>query len=104
MSKDWYELKIEEPIRNLVKILRNNGFNTICSCGHQPKPYVQMETYDPYEVSRLNDLLHENGYKNFTIRLTWKSLDCLHDYGKCLEVEFWVRRSLIKESDIRDVK
>ena len=31
---DWYEI-IEEPIRELVFLLRNNGFNTECSCGHE---------------------------------------------------------------------
>ena len=26
---------LEEPIRELVKVLRNNGINTTCSCGHK---------------------------------------------------------------------
>ncbi len=32
---DWYEENIEEPIRPLVHLLRENGFNTECSCGHE---------------------------------------------------------------------
>ncbi len=37
---DWYE-QIEEPIRPLVKLLRDNGINTTSSCGH--KMYVQAD-------------------------------------------------------------
>ena len=33
MTKEWY-LEIEEPIREFVKVLRDNGINTTCSCGH----------------------------------------------------------------------
>jgi len=102
--EDWYKLKIEEPIRNLVKLLRDNGFNTTCSCGHYPKPYVQMESHSSHEVDRLYDLLIENGYKNFCILLTWNCYDDLNDYKKNLEITFFVRNKLIKESDIRDEK
>jgi len=31
---DWYD-SIEEPIRDVVKLLRDNGFNTMNSCGHE---------------------------------------------------------------------
>lgn len=31
---DFYS-EIEEPIRDIVKYLRDNGINTICSCGHE---------------------------------------------------------------------
>jgi hypothetical protein len=30
---NWYD-NIEEPVRDLVKYLRNEGINTTCSCGH----------------------------------------------------------------------
>lgn len=36
---NWYEENIEESIIPLVKLLRDNGFNTECSCGHEM--YVQ---------------------------------------------------------------
>ncbi len=32
---DWYEERIEEPIRDIVRELRNNGINTTNSCGHE---------------------------------------------------------------------
>jgi len=51
MREEWYEKYIEEPIRPLVKLLRNNGFNTTCSCGHQM--YVEMENYHAEEVEDL---------------------------------------------------
>lgn len=44
---NWYEYKIEEPIRKIVKALRNNGINTVCSCGHSM--WIQCESYDPTE-------------------------------------------------------
>lgn len=45
----FYE-HIEEPIRELVKLLRDNGINTTCSCGHEmsiqadilPSGYLQI--------------------------------------------------------------
>jgi len=52
---DWYEENIEEPIRDVVRLLRDNGFNTQCSCGHEM--YVQCEYTIDYEIKRLYDLL-----------------------------------------------
>jgi hypothetical protein len=43
--KDWYALNIEEPVREVVRALRNRGINTECSCGH--KLYIQFQTLDP---------------------------------------------------------
>ena len=34
MAGDWYS-QIEEPIRGLVKVLRDNGVNTTWSCGQK---------------------------------------------------------------------
>ena len=62
---DWYDEKIEEPLRDIVKLLRNNGFNTECSCGHEM--YVQCQFILDYEFNRLHKLLynylHEKGEK-----------------------------------------
>lgn len=41
---NWYEEKIEEPIRELVKSLRDNGINTEQSCGH--RMFVQCQFLD----------------------------------------------------------
>jgi hypothetical protein len=49
-SNTWYESNIEEPIREIVKNLRNRGINTFCSCGHGM--WIQCETYEEYDDSR----------------------------------------------------
>ena len=62
---------IEEPVRGLVKLLRDNGFNTTSSCGH--KQWVQMEWYIHQDINRLCKLLVGNGYQNFELHLIWPS-------------------------------
>jgi len=37
---EFYE-NIEEPIRDIVRVLRDNGVNTTCSCGHEM--YVEAD-------------------------------------------------------------
>jgi len=70
---NWYNDNIEEPIRDLVKLLRNNGFNTECSCGH--KMYVQCQYILSDEVQRLHNLLYENGYRNYEIDIQVKVIN-----------------------------
>jgi len=53
--KDWYE-NIEEPVRDMVKLLRNNGFNTTCSCGH--KMYIEGDLIEDYKLKEIHDLLY----------------------------------------------
>jgi len=69
---NWYEENIEEPIRDLVKLLRDNGFNTECSCGHET--YVQCQCIPDGVLQRLHNLLFEN-YKNYKIEITLKCID-----------------------------
>ena len=54
----WYEHCIEEPIRDVVKLLRDHGFNTECSCGHGYGMYIQCQYIVDGEIQRLHDLLH----------------------------------------------
>jgi hypothetical protein len=61
----WYEEVIEEPVRDMVRLLRDNGFNTEDSCGH--KMYVQCQYLADGEIKRLHDLLFNNGYRNYRI-------------------------------------
>lgn len=96
---DWYDT-IEEPIRNLVKILRDNGFNTTCSCGHMPNPNVEMEWYEDSELTKLYNLLVENGFKNFTIRAIWSNVG--ENKRRYIILGFHIKEPLAKESDIRD--
>lgn len=55
-SPDWYERKIEEPVRDLVRFLRNNGINTECSCGHDM--YIQCQVFLDGELQELHRLLY----------------------------------------------
>ena len=75
MSKDinWYEEYIEEGIRKEVKLLRDNGFNTECSCGHEM--YVQCQYLIDGEIQRLHNLLFNNGYRNYTINVQVQIID-----------------------------
>lgn len=61
----WYEQNIEKPIRPLVKLLRDYGFNTTCSCGHTMT--VSCDYKPDGEVDRLHGLLFNNGYRNYVI-------------------------------------
>jgi len=45
MSGNWYLINIEEPIRDLVRRLRNEGVNTNCSCGHEM--WIGFDSNDP---------------------------------------------------------
>jgi hypothetical protein len=69
---DWYE-EIEEPIRGLVKLLRENGFNTECSCGHEM--YVQCQCIPDGVLQRLHNLLYNNDYRDYKIDI---SLECIN--------------------------
>jgi hypothetical protein len=62
---NWLENNIEEPIRDTVKLLRDNGFNTECSCGHNMT--VQCNYLADGEIQRLHCLLASNGYRNYSL-------------------------------------
>lgn len=64
---NWYETNIEEEIRPVVKLLRDNGYNTIASCGHDM--FCQCEFYYDVPPLRIFDLLRKAGYQRFDIRL-----------------------------------
>ena len=74
---NWYDQNIEEPVRELVKLLRENGFNTESSCGHEL--YVQCQYSPDGELQRLHDLLFNTGYKQYEITVSIKVIDgCLY--------------------------
>lgn len=92
---DWYEEYIEEPIRPLVKLLRDNGFNTTSSCGHGM--WVEMEFVDDGDLKILQELLRENGYGYFRIIATLEEHKALYYYGRGLRVELLVNEKGEKE-------
>ena len=74
---DWYEEYIEESIRPLVRLLRDNGFNTQCSCGHEM--YVECSCLLDGEIQRLHNLLFNNGHSDYEINVNIKVLNqCLY--------------------------
>jgi len=71
---DWYEENIEEPIRPLVKLLRNEGFNTVASCGHEM--WVDLHLMldgEPYRLHKtLFDWLASQGEEiSYTIEVRY---------------------------------
>lgn len=88
MKNHWYEENIEEPIREIVKLLRDNGFNTECSCGHDMT--VQCQYIRDNRMMELAHLLHchmrEKGQEpDFKVVLTMQTIkghlaDSLHIY------------------------
>ena len=71
----WYEAWIEEPIRFLVILLRENGFNTECSCGHDMHVQCQYPKCDSGELLRLDELLFNAGYRDYLITVEIKRID-----------------------------
>jgi len=63
----WYETCIEKEIRPVVKLLRDNGYNTISSCGHEM--FCQCEFYFNVPPLRIYKLLEAEGYSKFDIRM-----------------------------------
>ena len=76
---NWYDKNIEPKVRKLVRLLRDNGFNTECSCegtkDGKGKPNVQLQYMADGEVQRLHDLLFSNGYMNYVIKVHYKVWD-----------------------------
>lgn len=66
--------RLEKNIKAPVMLLREYGFNTFCSCGCKPSPYIQMECYSDDEITRLYNLLIENGYRKFAIKFYWDTI------------------------------
>lgn len=61
---DFYR-SLEPGIREVVRLLRDHGFNTDCSCEHEM--YVQCELSHAEEVERVYQVLTSHGYDGFRI-------------------------------------
>jgi len=62
---NWYDEFIEEGIRKEVRLLRENGFNTISSSGD--KKVIDCMLHIDGDLQRLHDLLYNNNYKFYII-------------------------------------
>ena len=65
---DWYDENIEEAMRPVVKLLRDNGINTECSCGHEM--YVQCQYRHEGFLRDLDYLLFNAGYRDYVFAIT----------------------------------
>jgi hypothetical protein len=55
-DSNWYVENVEEPVRDIVQLLRNEGFNTESSCGHNME--IQCKYFLDEEINRLHKLLY----------------------------------------------
>ena len=84
----WYERKIEPTVRDVVKLLRDNGINTECSCGHEK--YVQCQCVNEGFIERVDGILFVGGFRNYKIELSLVRedghlRDTMHIYFKDME-------------------
>lgn len=63
---DWYN-RIEPRIREIVRLLRDNGINTECSCEHEK--YVQCQYINDGFIREVDNLLFHAGFRNYSIEL-----------------------------------
>lgn len=63
---DWYE-NIEPGVREIVRLLRDNGINTECSCEHDK--YIQCGYSHEGFMKEVDSLLFCNGFRNYTIEV-----------------------------------
>ncbi len=61
---DWYN-QIEPGIRKQVRLLRDHGFNTTCSCEHDMT--IQVDIHNGEEIQPIWYLLSNAGYRGFKI-------------------------------------
>lgn len=62
---DWYAENIEPEVRDLVKLLRDHGVNTVSSCGHDLE--IQADIYADNELRIIDTMLFNAGYWDYTI-------------------------------------
>lgn len=77
----WYEEMIEPGIRSIVKLLRDNGFNTVSSCEH--KMQVDIDFLPDGEIQRMHNLLYNQGYRDYTLIFKLEVREG-HQYPDCL--------------------
>ena len=64
---DWYKENIEEGISFPVKLLRDNGINTECSCEHEK--YIQCQYINDGHIRHIDNTLFNAGFRNYFIEL-----------------------------------
>jgi len=96
---NWYTENIEEGVRDLVRLLRDNGFNTECSCHHDM--YIQCQYVCNGSLFDLHNLiynyLYERGEKlDYRIEVVMEVKDG-HQYCS-LNIDFSKVRKPVKRN------
>ena len=82
----WYDT-IEKEIRPIVRLLRDNGYNTTGSCGHDR--YVELDIYDFKQVELLWRLLYDKGYRDFIVEASITIPQDGFNLWKCIVKVTW---------------
>lgn len=69
---EWYE-RIEPGVRSLVRMLRDNGFNTTSSCEHDS--YIECDYSPDGQIKELHDLLYNYGLRDYEAVFTVKVVE-----------------------------
>lgn len=86
---------IEEPIRDTVRLLRDNGFNTTGSCGHEM--WIELDLGNTLsEAENIATLLLENDMDDFRIDACIHS-NCGGLFIRRARVQFGVLGSMSRE-------
>lgn len=86
---------IEKPLRHLVRVLNEHNFKTTSSCGHYPRPYIQLEWKTDNLFAELRYFLHSNGYRRFSITV----FDI--EEPRTAEITFYPKQQLVDIKEIR---
>lgn len=62
---NWYN-GIEPKVRKVVRLLRDNGWNTTCSCGHGM--WIEFDFSTAHDLELLRLLLLDHGWGTFHIQ------------------------------------
>ena len=99
MSRDdgtqfWND--IESEIRPMVKLLRENGFNTTCSCGHDMT--VEITILHTDEAERMATMLVDAGFKGFRVDIELAvPTDGLWDRRMTLQLNGWLPKGVLND-------
>lgn len=63
-ATEFYK-NIEPGVRDLVRLLRDNGINTTSSCEHER--YIQFDVWQDGDPELVRSLLYHAGYRGFKI-------------------------------------
>ena len=55
MNNTEFYSDIEEPVREIVRVLRDNGINTTCSCGHEM--YIEADIIPDGQLYKIHKTL-----------------------------------------------